>query len=287
MRTILFLFGILLFQSSQAQVIDDSLQIEGIYRSFHFNQPAKPLKNASLIFILHGSGGTGSGAMQRTQKLEALSATENFLVVYPDGYKHYWNECRKYSTAQANKIDINENAFFTAMIEHFVKDFGIDPKKIFAGGFSGGGHMVYKLALTMPAAVRAFTAVVANMPDSASLDCGEARRPIPIMIINGTEDATNPYNGGEMFVDNSSFGVVRSTEKTFAYWATLAGYTGAPQKKQLPDTDPSDKKTIESYSYTQKGKPEVTLLKVVGGHHDYPNDIDVWVEAWKFFKRQL
>jgi polyhydroxybutyrate depolymerase len=107
---------------------------------------------------------------------------------------------------------------------------------------------------------------------------------MPVLIINGTKDDTNPYNGGEMFINNASFGVVRSTENTFKYWAGIAGYAGEPEKKMLPDTDPADQKTIESYAYHQKNKPPVTLLKVIGGHHDYPNDIDVYVYAWEFFK---
>jgi polyhydroxybutyrate depolymerase len=68
------------------------------------------------------------------------------------------------------------------------------------------------------------------------------------------------------------------------YWATLAGYKGAPEKPLLPDTDPADHKTIEKYSYHQKNKPTVTLLRVVGGHHDYPNNIDVYTYAGEFFK---
>ncbi|HEY5919551.1 MAG TPA: poly(3-hydroxybutyrate) depolymerase, partial [Chryseolinea sp.] len=71
------------------------------------------------------------------------------------------------------------------------------------------------------------------------------------------------------------------------YWSDLAGYRGDPMKTALPDTDPNDGKTIERYTYKENGKAEVTLLKVIGGKHDYPNDIDVHVEAWEFFKRQL
>lgn len=285
MKTALLAIVSFLSLAGHTQLINDSVLVEGIYRSFHFNRPAVATKGASLVFILHGSGGSGTNIMKYTAKLESIREKENLLIVYPEGYKHYWNECRKFSTAVANKTDINENAFFQAMIDHFKLSYGIDTRRVFAAGFSGGGHMVYKLALTMPGIIRAVTAIVANLPDSASLDCGESRKPIPVMIINGTLDDTNPYEGGEMFVNKSSFGVVRSTEKTFAYWATLAGYAGEPVKNDLPDTDPSDKKTITSYTYRKSGKPEIVLLKVVGGHHDYPNDIDVYVTAWEFFKR--
>ena len=146
--------------------------------------------------------------------------------------------------------------------------------------------MAYKLALTMPGKFRAITAIIANLPENDNLDCTEAKLPIPVMIINGTEDKTNPYNGGVVISGNVNFGSVRSTDDTFKYWAALAGYTGVAKKEFLPDTDPADGKMIERSWYKQKEKPEVVLLKVIGGKHDYPNDIDVHVEAWEFFKRQ-
>ena len=225
--------------------------------------------------------------LRRAAKLEELSHTENVLCVYPDGYKKYWNECRKASNAVANLENIDENSFFDGMINYFATTYHINPKQVFAVGTSGGGHMAYKLALTMPKKFRAITAIIANLPDSANMDCSEARVPIPVMIVNGTADPVNPYNGGEVVIPNTILGTVRSTENTFHYWARLDGYKGEPVKTLLPDTDPTDGKTIERYTYLAKGKPEVVLLKVIGGKHDYPNDIDVHLEAWAFFKRQI
>lgn len=239
------------------------------------------------MFVMHGSGGSGIQIMKGAGKLEAIAAKENLLVVYPEGYKKFWNECRRSSNALANTENINENEFFQQMIGYFNKHYSIDEQKVFAAGVSGGGHMAYKLGLTMPAKIRAITAIIANLPDSAWSDCSEAKQPLPVLIINGTLDQTNPYAGGEMFVNNASFGVVRSTENSFLYWAGMAGYKGEPVKKLLPDTDPNDNKTIESYTFKKAGKPEVTLLKVIGGKHDYPNDIDVYLFAWDFFKRQF
>lgn len=271
----------------QAQLINDSLLIEGHYRVFHFTKPQSSKANGSLVFVLHGSGGNGEGMMKRAAKLEELSHRENLLVVYPDGYLKYWNECRRASTAVANKENVDENGFFEGMINYFFKNYHINTRQVFAVGTSGGGHMAYKLALTMPQKFRAITAIIANLPDSTNMDCSEARVPVPVMIVNGTADPVNPYNGGEVVIPNTVLGTVRSTENTFHYWATLDGYKGDPVKTLLPDTDPNDGKTIERYTYLAKGKPEVVLLKVIGGKHDYPNDIDVHLEAWAFFKRQL
>ncbi len=238
------------------------------------------------MFIMHGSGGNAKNIMKSATQLESIADNERLLIVYPDGYKNYWNECRKYAASAANKENINENAFFKAMISYFNTRYGIDTNQVFAAGFSGGGHMAYKLGLTMPGEIKAIAAVVANMPDSASSDCTPAGQSLPVLIINGTLDNVNPYTGGEMFVDNKSYGVVRSSEKTFAYWAALAGYTGAATKQLLPDADPADQRTIECYTYSEKNKPTISLLKVIGGKHDYPGDIDVYVYTWNFFKSQ-
>ncbi|HEX2631135.1 MAG TPA: PHB depolymerase family esterase [Chitinophagaceae bacterium] len=286
MKYLVVLLALSIGLTTRAQLISDSLMAGGYYRSFHYNDPHGQRSGGSLLFIMHGSGGSGKQIMQRTAAIEAMAAKENLLIVYPDAYQHYWNECRKFSTAFANTANIDEQAFFRSMIAYFHSRFGIDTTKVFAAGFSGGGHMAYKLGLTMPGTISAIAAIVANMPDSASCDCTEARKALPVLIINGTLDQTNPYNGGEMFVNNASFGVVRSSRESHLYWAKLAGYNGHPAHAELPNTDTTDQRTIESYTYKKKGKPEVQLLKVVGGKHDYPGDINVWVYAWDFFKRQ-
>ncbi len=285
MQRLLFFIFALITTAAQCQLVSDSVLIEGHYRTFHFLKPAQ--SHASLLFVLHGSGGNGRGHRNGAQKLEAIAPSENILMVYPDGYKRYWNECRKTAQSAANREDINENAFFGQMITYFEQKYGIDSKKVFAVGTSGGGHMAYKLAVTMPEKLRAITALIANLPDTNNMDCAEKRMAIPVMIVNGTADRTNPYAGGEVKTNGISLGFVRSTDRTFKYWSELAGYEGAPKMEALPDTDPTDGRTIERYTYKKPGKPEVTLLKVLNGEHNTPRDIDVYLEAWAFFKRQM
>lgn len=282
-----YAFSLLFFfhTSIKAQLITDSLLIEGHYRTFHFNNPGND-KRSNLVFVMHGSGGNGREMLKSTTSLEQRARPENFLLVYPNGYQRYWNECRKAATSAANIENINENAFFEGMINYFQTKYGIDRKKVFAVGTSGGGHMAYKLAMTMPKKIKAITAIIANLPDTNNLDCVESRQAVPVMIINGTEDPLNHYNGGMMISGDVILGYVRSTDRTFNYWAGLAGYAGDPKKENLPDNDPSDGETIEKYSYKEKGKPEIVLLKVIGGKHDYPKEIDAHVQAWEFFKRQ-
>ena len=268
----------------QAQVIkSDSLKIGDQFRSFHFQKPVSDSKGYSLVFVLHGSGNSGKQFINNINDFNVIAEQEKLIAVFPDAFKKYWNECRKSSPAEANQLNLNENLFFSEMIEYFTSKYSIDPKKVFIIGTSGGGHMAYKMALTMPEKFRAIAALIANLPSPDNLDCSESKIPVNMMMVNGTEDTINPYQGGKVILGTRDFGSVRSTDETFGYWAGLAGYSGAPKKELLPNTDPGDGKTIERISF-YGAKKSVVLYKVIGGKHDYPGDISVHLEAWKFFK---
>ena len=281
-KTIISIVLFFILIELNAQVVNDSLLIDGHYRTFHFNLPSKNSVNASLIFVLHGSGGNGLKSMKGTAKLLEVANKENLIILFPDGYLKNWNECRKNAPAAANVENIDENTFFNKMIDYCSTKYLINRQKVFAIGTSGGGHMVYKLAMTMPEKFKAISAIVANLPEANNMDCIDKKMPIAVMIINGTNDATNPYNGG---ISAKKKGLVVSTDDTFHYWATVNGYKGTPSMEELPDLE-VDGKTIEKYTFKQNGKPEVVLLKVINGEHNNPKDIDVFLESWDFFKRQ-
>jgi polyhydroxybutyrate depolymerase len=287
MKKFLLLFSVAVTLSVRGQLLNDSVLIEGHYRVFRYEKPSPSLRDASLIFVLHGSRSSALAVRQTARRLARIATAENVMLVYPEGYKSYWNECRKAANSPPNLENINEQAFFDSMISYFEKKYPVNHRKIFAIGTSGGGHMVYKLALMMPEMFRAFTAIIASLPTPANMDCRESNVPVAMMIINGTKDPVSPYEGGLVTAGGITMGSVRGTEATFSYWAKVAGYSGNPTKELLPDRDPADGKTIEKYTYSDVHKPDVVLLKVIGGHHDYPNDIDVYLESWNFFKRQM
>ena len=284
LNTGLFLF---LLNTAFSQTISDSILIEGHYRSFYFKKPAATTKDQTIIFIMHGSGGNGTLMMEPAKNLQAVADSLGFFLVYPNGYKNYWNECRKYATSAANKEDINEPAFFGAMLEYFNKKYDTRKKQFFCIGLSGGGHMSYKLAMTMPGKCIGITAVVASLPDSASMDCVLGKKPLAVLIANGTKDGLNKYDGGDIIINGSSWGVMQSTQQCFHYWATLAGYTGDPVTEELPDPDTNNRQNITRYTYDEKGKPPVVLLKVNGGEHAFPKDVDIFITGANFFIKEM
>jgi polyhydroxybutyrate depolymerase len=288
LKYVIFLF--ILFSVSvvgRGQVITDSILIENHYRSFHFKKITKNSNKAKLIFVLHGSGGSGIEMMQMTDSLEAIASKENIVLVYANGYKKFWNECRKASTALANVENINEQAFFTGMIDYFGKNYNCFTTYAFAVGFSGGGQMAFKLALTMPEKFFAITTIVANLPTDANNDCVVLHKPVAVMMINGTADGVNPYNGGEMKTANLTLGNVQSTDASFMYWVKENNYTQQPLIQNIPDADTTDTITIEKTSYINRKKYDLVLYKIVNGKHTFPIGMDAFTSAWYFFKKQM
>ncbi|YCK35225.1 hypothetical protein ACNF49_14390 [Actinomadura sp. ATCC 39365] len=55
-----------------------------------------------------------------------------------------------------------------------------------------------------------------------------------MLLINGTKDPINPYNGGNVMVGSASYGKILSAPDTAAYFAKLNDNTAAPQISKLP-----------------------------------------------------
>lgn len=282
-----FLLFLAMAHTLQSQTISDSLLIEGHYRSFYFKKPAAKIKNQTVIFIMHGSGGNGTNMMEPAKNLQAIADSLGFFLVYPNGYKNYWNECRKNATSIANRENINEQGFFTAMLQYFNKNYSTRKTQFFCIGLSGGGHMSYKLAMTMPQKCIGITAVVASLPDSVSTDCEDTKKPVAVLIANGTKDGLNKYDGGDIVINGSSWGVMQSTQQSFHYWASLAGYKGEPVLEEIPDPDVNNGQNITRYTFNEKGKPAVVLLKVNGGEHAFPKDVDIFITGADFFIQEM
>jgi polyhydroxybutyrate depolymerase len=75
---------------------------------------------------------------------------------------------------------------------------------------------------------------------------------IPVMIVNGTADPLNKYEGGMMQSGNFIMGNVRSTDRSFHYWSDLAGYRGDPVKTLLPDKDRTMEKPLSDILIKRK-----------------------------------
>jgi len=252
----------------------DSIQIEGNSRSFEYYIPKNVQKKPSLVFVLHGSGGTMTDARNQTNfEFESLAEDrKSAIIVYPQGYDKHWNDCRKNASYKANQEDVNDIEFFTQMIAFFVKQNQINTDAVFVTGISNGGHMCYKLAYEMPDDILGIAPFVANLPEDFNNDCQPKNKAMSVMVINGTEDPINPYGGGWVVIQqDSSRGSVMSTEKTIEYWKNLAICSDIPEVLGVDDYTTEDGSTVTHLKYKCKDdSKKIELLKIVGGGHVVP-----------------
>jgi polyhydroxybutyrate depolymerase len=163
-------------------------------------------------------------------------------------------------------------------------------------GYSQGGGMAYRLALELPDEITAIAAIGDNLPTEDKSDCRASGKPVSVLVMNGTADPMNPYNGGVDLIGAA----LRSAPATAEYFAKLNGQTTPPKTTRLPHLDSSDPTSVDRTVWNDAGKPEVVLVTINGGGHTIPHpkmvfpsnlgqtnkDLNGLVEIWEFFARQ-
>ncbi len=256
----------------------DSIQINGLWRTYRYHKPQFPGVNPRLVFVMHADGMT-SKSIQTVTNFEYNSLadqTANTIVVYPQGYKEYWNDCRKGFYFDESIDDV---AFIKALVRRMQVRHHIDYKNVFALGYLNGGNMCYKLAKSIPEVFKGFVIIGTNLPVNTIDECVSLDKPISMMLINYTSDTVNPYKGGQIAqADEFIRGEELSTNETFHYWVSLLG---KPDKNPL--THSTSTKVNDKGSYTRedyfsvKRNKRVALLKILKGGYPFPNThVDQW-----------
>lgn len=262
----------------------DSVMADGLYRNYIFFIPKDVKEKPKLVFVLHGSTMTVKAMLEVTgyEFNRIADSLKNVIVVYPQGYENYWNDCRKSATYKANTLNLNEMAFIKKIVSKMESVNRIKLGSIFVSGFSNGGQMVYKLAKENPDYFKGFAAISANLPVAANDDCFSTKKAVSMLIANGTTDPINPFYGGEVtFGDGKERGNVISTLNTVQYWKELLNCNEIIETKQdVNDINKDDRSTVTVYDYKCiNANKKVEFIKINNGGHVLPNPhFDKWPE---------
>lgn len=290
---------------------ESSLEHDGLKRVFLFYVPKNLPDNPSVVILLHGGTrsieelfNNNAGGSKEWPK---VAEDEGFLLLVPNGTNintgsptgnnQQWNDCREIGSGA------DDVGFISELIAWADNKLNIDNNRVYATGISNGGLMAYRLAGELDHKIAAIAAFIANKP--ANSQCGNPSQTVPIMIVNGTEDQTMPYNGGE--VSNGNRGSVLSTAATVNYWTQQYGIPTEPVAvDSLQNINNADESQVVRLRYgsPQLGAP-VVLYKIVGGGHLMPSVQHVvphWIErllgnqnndvegariAWKFLSQHV
>ena len=279
-----------------------TIVIGGAERRYYLHLPPayKSSARLPLVLVLHG-GGKGDGlAPEKYLGFTHLADQEGFVVVYPNGVDAHWNDGRGVTYRGASDIGVDDVRFISKLIDHLVEAYKVDSKRVYLTGISNGGMMTLRLGCEISSKIAAIAPVVASIPKNIIGTC-KPDAPLPVLLINGTDDPLVPYNGGYVHFFRKEMGEVVSTEETVSFWVRRNRCNTTPDVKDMPDRDPGDHSKVTVTTYTNPGNEcEVVLYTINGGGHTLPgsgmpdrpwilgrknNDFNGAMVIWDFFKR--
>lgn len=279
------LLGAVGFTSAQT-TISGSFIYGGISRTYSFYVPASynPGNPVPMVIGLHGTSSSGSQFAQY-RDFRPIADTANFIMVHPDGSSmlgiKFWN----YGNVFGSTVD--DVGFLEALIDTISAHYSINPNRIYCTGMSNGSFMAYALACQSNR-FAAIAGVTGGMSVNMYNSCNPVR-PIPIMQIHGTNDATNPYVG------NST---MKAVDDVILFWANQNNCNTNPSISSVPDLNTSDGANSDHYLYENGiNGHTIELFKVNGGEHTFPGcpmpnstdivcmDFDARIEIWRFFSQ--
>ncbi len=130
----------------------------------------------------------------------------------------------------------------------------MDPKRIYATGFSNGGLLVYQLACEMSDVFAGIAPVAGALLYSPC----QPKQPVSVLHVHGLADATVPYTGGGI-LDTPP------VEQVIDTWVKLDSCTGAVQVDH-----PIEIVTHSVYASCQSGTT-VELYTIDKGGHSWPS----------------
>lgn len=246
----------------------DSVDVAGSTRTFTLVSPDDDAPSRALLLVFHGSRQTGDKHRAFTGRaFDRLAADGAAAVAYPDGHRGNWNDARRESRFPARLDGIDDIGFTRAMITKLAADQRIDPRRVFAVGYSNGGQLVMRLAHEAPELLAGAAVIAATMPTPENfLAAGAPPAPLPVFFVHGTKDPIVSYDGGPMsWWQRKLFkvgGTNWSAPRTARYFAGRNGITGDPVTTRGAEVERAD--------YREDGKPPVTLYTVHGGGHTVP-----------------
>lgn len=239
---------------------------------------------APIVFLLHGSGGSGAAILAESG-LAAAADRHGFILAAPDGGTRagqgfVWNipGVPSVSGRMPEAGDADDVAFVLQAIDWLAGQRCIDRSRVYATGISGGGRMASWLGCVAADRFAAIAPVVGlragrplqddpHRPDPATC---HPSRPMPIIAFAGDHDRTNPIEGGGAPYWQYP---MRAAEER---WAALNGCAAAPVRRPLSAT-----LYEERYAHCRAGA-EVIARITVGGEHRWLADNEA---LWAFLAR--
>jgi polyhydroxybutyrate depolymerase len=248
------------------------LSVDGLERSYLLHIPPGLDKGQSVPVVFAFHGYTQSAALMTSHGFNALADKNGFLVVYPSGVGASWNAT--ICCGEALDKGIDDLVFVQAMLADLGTIAHLDPKRIYATGFSNGAIFSYRLACEMSDTFAAIAPVAGWL---ATNPC-QPKEPVSVLHEHGLSDN---YAGGTTTMKIK--GVYTQVEfppveQFIATWVQLDGCSGPAHVVT--------KGNITHTVYTNcRAGSAVELYAIENEAHVWPADsvLPMAKTIWEFF----
>ena len=176
-----------------------------------------PGDGPDLFFWLHGSIQSGRVGRRFSRNQFDRLTEVGVTVAYPEGIARHWNDGRVHLDEKTRAAGTDDVRYLQGLAKH------LGARRVYAGGFSNGGQMVYRLLHDSPGFLSGALVVSATMPAAENFLCEpQGWIPTPMLLIHGTEDPIVPFAGGTPAVSRGR-GRCLSFPDTAAYFEQLNG----------------------------------------------------------------
>ena len=255
-----------------AQNISKTITVDGVQRKFIMHLPPSfdVIGKMPVLFALHGGGGTAKGAVP-FYNLESLADKNNFIVVYPDAINKAWSIPGMASRVKRLDTTVNDLRFMNMLLDTMIINYKADSAKVFCTGISRGAMFSYYLAHAMNTRITAVAGICGGISQTQA-QTYSLKKPLPVLIINGTADPLVKYNGGYGSLNKRNKGDenadMLATEDLVKKIVLLNHCDATPETFTLPDADADDGCAETEYIY-DCGSVKVDFIKINGGGHTW------------------
>lgn len=218
-------------------------------------------KNAvPLVFVFHGGGVRGNArTAERGLGFNPLAEKDGFLICYPEGVEHHWNDGRK-SHRFPKKLQ-DDVGFISKLLNHLQATYKIDPDRVYAAGHSNGGFLTQRLGWELSDRFAAIASSAGTL--AVSMESKFApKHPVHVLHIHGTKDPVVPFEGGEVL---GRGGQIVSAPRLIKLWVRANGCQPEP-KIEILDKKTDDATQVRKESYAAGKKKAVVVLLALEGH---------------------
>jgi polyhydroxybutyrate depolymerase len=256
------------------------LTLDGRDRLFILDVPSKLKHGAPLVMVFHGFTGSAK-EIRRLTGFAKLTEQHGFVAVYPQGTrdskgKSFFNVGYEFHRDQS----VDDVRFVRGLAERLTRDLHLDPRAVFATGFSNGGDMSFLLGTQREPFVAAIAPVGGTMMASWAKSFRPSTR-LSVLAVNARDDTTTLWDGD--MNNRDGWGAYLGTEAVMDLWVKGLALERIERKS------PSKSIQLNQWS-TKTDTTEARLYAIESGGHRWPptlgNESETTAETiWRFFER--